>query len=213
MSPPPLEAGAQPVKPNDVPDLYRGADGSEAQLMRNADSPKQWVMLMTAPDDKPITLYLEGDAAAMTPRAAEVTVEFNGAPVSLYFEGDQLYASMDKGETRDEWVSGRGAADGFYENGVLASTDDSKAAEAALALAEYKQVWQLIRQARVSAGRDGLAIASGVQNNRNLTLARAAALSPEQIAVLAARNVARTQYQAAANHLTDSQNDKKGNAP
>jgi hypothetical protein len=144
--------------PKNYSGIYRGQAGTVLSLCHIEKSP-QWIMTVTEPESKPLTMVLSGQESSLKPSGLNCTIDFGGQPMEIVASGQRLYArGTSDGKTieclRDAGGS-RTVLDGESSRGREASAGEI---ESSMALDEVAGRWNVMKQIEVSVGDDGLTL-------------------------------------------------------
>lgn len=144
--------------PKNYSGIYRGQAGTMLSLCRVEKSP-QWIMTVTEPESKPLTIVLSGQESSLKPSELNCTMDFDGQPMEIVARGQRLYArGVSDGKTieclRDAQGS-RTVFDGDPTRGLEPSAGEM---ESSMTLDEVARRWDVMKQIEISVSDDGLTL-------------------------------------------------------
>ena len=141
---------------------YRGEAGAEVSLYRPEESAR-WVMTVTEPEGRPVTILLEGQPSALKPASLDYTTDFDGQPMGMTADQDRLYVrGTYEGRTLECVRDAKGARtmlDGARSKDEIATPGEL---ESMMMLDEVAGRWEIMKQTVVSVDTNGLSMRGSV---------------------------------------------------
>lgn len=180
-APSPVPAsGVQPeAKPEDYSGIYRSDDGAEAKLFLPGGA-QAWAMSYVRPGETPMFVVMEGDPSALRPVGLNVTVSFNGKPLSVVGDAAGLYAKGAGSEKTLECLTTDGGTEVAFDGKTVSGDESPEGMSASMTVSEIAQLWKRMQHSRVNVVDQRLRIIPPNSNPERVSpFARTAGLSDE----------------------------------
>ena len=169
----------QPLKPEDYFGVYRSDDGAEAKLFLPGGA-QAWAMSYVRPGETPMFVVMEGEPSALRPVGLNVTVSFNGKPLSVVGDAAGLYAKGAGSEKTLECLTTDGGTEVAFDGKVVSGDESPEGMSASMTVSEIAQLWKRMQHSRVNVVDQRLRIIPPNSNPERVSpFARTAGLSDE----------------------------------
>ena len=173
-------SSAQPVpSPEDYFGVYRSDDGAEARLYQPGGE-QAWAMSYVGPGENPMLVTMEGDPTALRPVGLDLTISFQGKPLSVVGDSSGLYAKGSSDGGLIECLSTDGGTEVALDGKDLGDAESPERMSAAMTIGEVAQLWKRMQHTRVQVADKRLRIIPPNSDPQRVNaFARTAALSDD----------------------------------